>query len=139
MRRAVGGGRDAVRVGEAGREGTDALEADREAHVRDRAVRAAQQRRRALEAAGEQVLVRRLAEGTPELAAEVGAREAGGAGEVVDAERLEVARVGQVPGSQEVPGGWDEWHSSSIADPVWRVGDRPAGGLAARKSRPGRR
>src|SRR3954447_7264592 len=139
MRRAVGGGRDAVRVGEAGREGTDALEADREAHVRDRAVRAAQQRRRALEAAGEQVLVRRLAEGTPELAAEVGARQAGGAGEVVDAERLEVARVGEVPGSQEVPGGWDEWHSSSIADPVGASVIARREDIARWKSRPGRR
>src|SRR3954451_12190568 len=117
MRRAVGGGRNAVRVGEAGREGTDALEADREAHVRDGAVRVAQQRRRTLEATGEQVLVRRLAEGTPELAAEVGAREAGGAGEVVDAERLEVARVGQVPGPQEVPRGRGECHVDTVRHP----------------------
>ena len=79
-----------------------------EADVRDRAVGDAQQRRRALEPARQQVRVRRLAEGAPELAAEVRAREAGRAGQVVDAERLEVARVGEVPGAQQVAGGRDE-------------------------------
>ena len=68
----------------------------READVGDRAVGVAQQRRRALEPAGQQVLVRRLAERAAELAAEVRAREAGGARHVVDVERLEEARVGEV-------------------------------------------
>ena len=52
--------------------------------------------------------MRRLAEGAAELAAEVRAREAGGAGEVVDVERLEVPGVGEVLGAQQVPGGRDE-------------------------------
>ena len=59
--------------------------------------------------------MRRLAERAAELAAEVGAREAGGAGQVVDVERLEVARVGEVLGAQQVAGGRDEGHAVSIA------------------------
>jgi hypothetical protein len=60
--------------------------------------------------------VRRLAERSAELAAEVRAREACGACKVVDPERLEVARVGQVLGFEEVPGGRDEGHAVSIAN-----------------------
>ena len=58
--------------------------------------------------------MRRLAEGASELPAEVRARETGGAGEVVDAERLEVARVGQVLGAQKMADGRDEEHAVSI-------------------------
>ena len=58
--------------------------------------------------------MRRLAEGAPELAAEVRAREPGGAGEVVDLERLEVARVGQVLGAQQMAGGRDEEHLDNL-------------------------
>jgi hypothetical protein len=54
--------------------------------------------------------VRRLAEGAAELAAEVGAREAGRAGEVVHVERLEVARVREVLGAQQMAGRRDEGH-----------------------------
>jgi hypothetical protein len=54
--------------------------------------------------------VRRLAEGTAELAAEVGAREAGRDGEVIHAQRLEVSGVGQVLGAQQVAGGRSEDH-----------------------------
>jgi hypothetical protein len=49
-------------------------------------------------------------EGAPELPAEVEAREAGGAREIVHAQPLEVARVGEVLRAQQVPGGWDESH-----------------------------
>jgi hypothetical protein len=49
--------------------------------------------------------VRRLAEGPAELAAEMGAGETGGTGEVVDAQLLEVASVGQVSGAKQMPGG----------------------------------
>ena len=45
---------------------------------------APQQRGGALEAPGEQVGVRRLPVRAPELATEVGARETGGAGEILD-------------------------------------------------------
>ena len=79
----------------------------------------AQQRGGALEAAGEQVGVRRLAEGAAELAAEVGAREAGGAGEVVDVERLGVAGVGEVLGAQQVAGGRDEGHAGQYCARPW--------------------
>ena len=96
------------------RERADAAQADGEADVRDRAVGGAQQRRGALEPAGEQVRVRRLAERAPELAAEVGAREARAAGEVVDVERLEVARVGEVLGAKQVAYGRREDHRVSI-------------------------
>ena len=54
--------------------------------------------------------MRRLPERPPELAAEVRARQAGGAREVVDAERLGVARVGEVLGAQQVACGRDEGH-----------------------------
>ena len=39
------------------------------------------------------------------------ARESGGAGQVVDVQRLEVAGVGQVLGAQQVAGGRDERHA----------------------------
>ena len=54
--------------------------------------------------------MRRLAEGAAELAAEVRAREAGSAGEVVDVERLDVPGVGEIPGPQEVARSWNEGH-----------------------------
>src|SRR4051794_6304740 len=79
--RAVGRGRAAVRPAEARGEAADAAETDGEADVRDAAVGGAQQLRGALEPAREQVLVRRLAERPPELAAEVRRREPRGAGE----------------------------------------------------------
>src|SRR5262245_17711668 len=81
---AVGGGGHAERAREAGREGADALQADAEADVGDRMIRGTQQRGGALQAPGQQIRVRRLAEGSAELTAEVGAGEAGGVGEVVD-------------------------------------------------------
>ena len=52
--------------------------------------------------------MRRLAERATELSAEVRAREARGLREIVDVERLEVARIGQVLGAQQVPIGRDE-------------------------------
>ena len=42
--------------------------------------------------------MRRLAEGAPELAAEVGARELRGAGKIVYAQRLEIAGICEVLG-----------------------------------------
>ena len=75
-----------------------------------------QQRGGALEPAGQQVPVRRLAEGALELAAEVRARQPGGARQVVDVERLEVAGVGEVLGAEQVTGGRDERHRLSIDD-----------------------
>jgi hypothetical protein len=59
--------------------------------------------------------VRRLAEGAAELAAEVRAREAGGAGHVVDAERLGVPGVGQVLGAQKMASGRDEGHAGEVS------------------------
>ena len=93
MRRAVGGRRAAVGAGEARRERAEAAQPDVEADVGDRVVGVAQELGRALEPARQQVLVRRRAERAPELAAEVGGREPGGAGERRDVERLAVARV----------------------------------------------
>ena len=69
-----------------------------------------------LQAAGEQVGVRRLAERAAELAAEVGARQARGSGQVVHVQRLEVAGVGQVLGAQQVAGGREEGHERPIID-----------------------
>ena len=42
------------------------------------------------------------------------AREAGGAGEVVDSERLEVARVGQVLGAKQMTDRRDEEHLDNL-------------------------
>ena len=61
----------------------------------------------------------RLAEGTPELAAEVGPREPRGGGQVVDAERLEVAGIGDIPGSQQVAGRRDEHHRAQYCGRHW--------------------
>jgi hypothetical protein len=52
----------------------------------------------------------RLAERAAKLAAEVRTREAGRAGEVVHAERLEVAPVGEILGTQQVSDGRQEKH-----------------------------
>ena len=71
VRRAVGGRGHAVDAAEARGERADAAQADVEADVGDRPVGVAQQRGRPLHPAGQQVLVRRLAERAPELAAEV--------------------------------------------------------------------
>ena len=104
----VAGRRDAEPAGEAGRERAEALQADREADVRDRPVGHQQQRGRPLEPVREQVGMRRLAEDPAELAAEVGLREPGGRRHVVDRERLDVTRVHEVPGAQEVTRRWHE-------------------------------
>jgi hypothetical protein len=40
----------------------------------------------------------------------VGAREAGGVGQVVDVERLGVPGVGQILGAQQMTGGWGVRH-----------------------------
>jgi hypothetical protein len=61
--------------------------------------------------------VGRFPERAPELAAEVRPREAGGAGEVVDVERLGVAGVRQVLGAEQVPGGRDEGHRRDNTPP----------------------
>ena len=71
-----------------------------------RAVGVAQQLRGALEPASQEVLVRRLAEGAAELAAEVRGREACGAGECGDVERLAVAGVDQILGAEQVTRWW---------------------------------
>jgi hypothetical protein len=48
--------------------------------------------------------VRRLAERTAELPTEVRPRQARGARHVVDPESLDVAQIGQVLGTEEMPG-----------------------------------
>jgi hypothetical protein len=106
-RRAIGRRGLAVGPGEARRERADALQADREADLHDRAVGRAKQRGCPLQPARQQVRVRRLAECAPELATEVRAREPGGAGEIVDIERLRVRRIDEVAGSQQVTLRWD--------------------------------
>src|SRR5262249_56267531 len=94
----VGRRRDPEGAGEARRERPDALKPDVEADPGDRIVRVAEKRGSTFHAPRQQVRVGRLAEGAPELAAEVRAREACGTGEVIDAQRLEVAGVGEILG-----------------------------------------
>ena len=102
MRGSVLGGGDAVDAAEAGREGADALQADGQADVRHRAVGVAQQLGSALEPAGEQVLVRRLAEGAPELTAEMRGRDERRARQRRDVERFAVAGVDEILRAQEM-------------------------------------
>src|SRR5690349_7794580 len=71
-------GRAPVGAAEARGERAYALEPDGEADVRHAVVGVAQQLRGTLQPAGQQVLVRRLPERPPELAAEVRGREPGG-------------------------------------------------------------
>jgi hypothetical protein len=59
--------------------------------------------------------MRRLAEGTPELTAEMGARKAGRAGQVGDAERFRVAGIDQIPGPQQVTLRRNETHPASVS------------------------
>src|SRR5215218_1036002 len=111
---AVLGRRRPVHPLEAGGEGADSLETDLEADLGDGVVGVAEQRRRPLQAPGLQVDVGGLAEGAAELAAEVGLREPGGAGEILDLKRLVIARVGQVLGPEEMAGGRYESHELSL-------------------------
>jgi len=104
---AVGGRRHPVHALEAGRERPDSLQSDLEADLGDRVVGVPQQRRRPLQPAGQQVDVGRLTEGATELTAEVGLREPGGSGQVIDLERLGVVGVGEVLGTEQVTGGGD--------------------------------
>ncbi len=63
--------------------------------------------------------MRGLAEGAAELTAEVGAREPGRRGEVLDPERLRVTSVGEVLGAEQVPGRRSERHHlQSLGSPV---------------------
>ena len=90
---------------EARRERADAPEPHGEADVRDRAVGVPQQRSGAFEPAHEQVLVRRLAELTLELAAEVRGRELRHARERLDVERLPIPSVDEILRAQEMASG----------------------------------
>src|SRR5260221_4682811 len=110
----VGRRRLTIGAAEARRKRADALQSDGEADLGDRVVGGSQQRRRPLEPPRQQVGVWRLAEGAAELAAEVCARETGGAGKVVDAHPFEVAGVGKVLGAQEMPCGRDVRHALSL-------------------------
>ena len=70
--------------------------------------------------------MRRFAEGTAELAAEVRRRQAGGAREVGDGERLAEAGVGQVFRPQQVAGRSDGGHRDE-----YRVPPRPESQVCA--------
>jgi hypothetical protein len=98
----VGGRREAECPAEARGERAEAPEPDGGADLGDRAVGVAEQRRRSFEPAGQQVLVRGLAEGAPELTAEVRGGEARRACQRRDVERLAVARVDQVLRAKQV-------------------------------------
>jgi hypothetical protein len=60
--------------------------------------------------------MRRLAESTPELTAEMSAREAGRTSQVGDIEWLRVASVDQIPGPQQVTLRRNNTHPSSAPD-----------------------
>ena len=112
---AVGRWRHPVSPGKAAREGTDAPQSHGETNLGDGPVGGSQERGGPLQAPGQQIRVRRLAEGSPELATEVGTRQARGMRQVVHVERFEIAAVGCVLGAKQVAGRRDESHASSIA------------------------
>src|SRR5690348_9954510 len=103
VRCAVRGRREPVDPSEARDERADARQADREADVGDRTVGVAKERGGALEPPGEEVLVRRLAERSPELAAEVRRGQVCRAREHRNVEWLAVARVDEVLRPEEMP------------------------------------
>ena len=111
---AVGQRRDAVDAGEAGGERTNALPPDRHADVGHAVVGGAQQSRRPFQPAGEEVLVRGLAVGAPELAAELRWRQARLRGEVGHGEGVGVPRVGEILRPEQVPGGGNGRHRHQL-------------------------
>src|SRR5262249_38117701 len=120
--RAVGRWRHTKCPGKAGRERTDAPQSHGETNVGDGPVGGSQERGGPLQAPGQQVRVRRLAEGAPELATEMGTRQARGMRQVVHVERFEIAAVGRVLRAKQVACRRDEGHASSIAPAVsWTI------------------
>src|SRR5439155_4726972 len=117
-RRRMGGsvrrGGEAERASEARRERTDAPQPHREADVRHRPVGVAQQHGCPLEPAGQEVLVRRLAESLAELAAEVRRREVRGLSERGNVERIAIPGVGEVLRSEQVARGGNGLHGSGV-------------------------
>jgi len=113
MRGPVRGRREAVGTAEARGEGADASEPDCEADLDDRAVGVAQQRGGAFEPAGQQVLMRGLAEDAPELTAEVGGRKMRCAGKRRHVERVLVAGVDEVLRTKEVAGRGKRGHTAT--------------------------
>jgi hypothetical protein len=101
--RAIRRRRHPERTPKARRERADATQADGEADVGDRAVGVAEQRGRSLETTGQEVFVGRLAERSPELAAEVGTRQVRDARKVSNVERVAVARIDEVLRPEEMP------------------------------------
>jgi hypothetical protein len=99
---AKGRRRDADVPRERRRERADAGESDFQADLRDRHLGGAQQVPGTFEPAREQVLVGRLAEDSPEAAAEVARRDVCLVGQCPQVERLAVAAVDEVAGAKEV-------------------------------------
>src|SRR5882757_6075721 len=111
---AVGGRRQPVHPGEARGEGPDALQADHHADIGHRPVGLAQQRCRTLEAPCLQIRARGLAERPGEHPAEMGPRQSGGRGQIVDRDGLGVAGVDQIFGPQQITGGRHLRHALSL-------------------------
>src|SRR5882757_2566023 len=94
--------RDPVRAHKARGERADAAQPDCEADRDNGAVGRAKQGSGTLQPSCQQVRMRRLAEGTPELTAEVRARKTRRPRQIGDAERLRVAGIDQIPGPQQM-------------------------------------
>ncbi len=58
--------------------------------------------------------MRRLAKGSAELATEVSTREPGSTGEISDAQRIEVTRVGEVFGAEQMADGRRVGHEPEV-------------------------
>src|SRR5215217_4832983 len=92
----IDAGRHTDQLAEASAEGANRRAADRKTDLRDAEIATTQQRHRALDAPRHEVAVGRLAEGAPELAAEVPGRHVRAAGQRLDVQRLGVLPVDPV-------------------------------------------
>jgi hypothetical protein len=127
---AIARGRHAEHPAEAGGKRADALPAHAQADAGDRPVRRAQQRRSTLQPPRDQVLVRRFPERATELAAEVRRGQPRLASKVVNGQRFEVARVGQVLCTQKMTAGGQIAHRREYRT------DRPATSRRTARPRP---
>lgn len=99
------------------RERTDALHTDSDADRGHRPVGRKQQGGRPLQSTGQQVLVRRFTERGLEAAAEVGRRQRGGRGHVGHSERLGIAGVREIPGTEQMTSDRSMGHGPIVRSP----------------------
>src|SRR5947209_4109340 len=111
---------------EAGGERPEADQPDVETDLAHRPVGVTQQRRGPFEPTCHQVGLRRLAECAAELATEVRPRQSRGSRHVIDADRLGVAAVREIPCAQQVSSGRYRGHTARLSLTTFATGARVA-------------